>query len=36
MYDILPLTSAESYLAYIGDQTIIDTKDEDLRKAASL
>jgi hypothetical protein len=23
-----------SYLAYIGDQTIIDTKDEDLRKAA--
>jgi hypothetical protein len=32
---IMPLTSAESYLAYIGDQTIIDTKDEDLRKAAA-
>lgn len=31
---IQPLTSSESYLAYIGDQTIVDTKDEDLRKAA--
>lgn len=31
---ILPLTSSESYLAYIGDQTIIDTKDESLREAA--
>ncbi len=31
---ILPLTSSESYLAYIGDQTIIDTKDETLREAA--
>jgi hypothetical protein len=31
---ILPLTSAQSYLAYIGDQTIIDTKDEELRQAA--
>ena len=31
---ILPLTSSESYLAYIGDQTIVDIKDEDLRKAA--
>ncbi len=31
---ILPLTSSESYLAYIGDQTIIDTRDEDLRKSA--
>ena len=31
---ILPLTSAESYLAYIGDQTIIDTKDEGLRQQA--
>jgi hypothetical protein len=31
---ILPSTSAESYLAYIGDQTIIDTKDESLRQAA--
>jgi hypothetical protein len=31
---ILPLTSAESYLAFIGDQTIIDTKDESLRQAA--
>lgn len=32
---ILPLTSSESYLAYIGDQTIIDTKDESLRQAAA-
>jgi hypothetical protein len=24
---ILPLTSSESYLAYVGEQTIIDTKD---------
>jgi hypothetical protein len=32
---ILPLTSTESYLAYIGDQTIIDTKDESLRQAAA-
>ena len=31
---ILPSTSAESYLAYIGDQTIIDTRDEGLRQAA--
>ena len=31
---ILPLTSSESYLAYIGDQTIIDTKDEALREEA--
>jgi hypothetical protein len=31
---ILPSTSAQSYLAYIGDQTIIDTKDESLRQAA--
>ena len=31
---ILPLTSSESYLAFIGDQTIIDTKDESLRQAA--
>jgi hypothetical protein len=31
---ILPSTSSESYLAYIGDQTIIDTKDESLRQAA--
>jgi hypothetical protein len=31
---ILPLTSNESYLAYIGDQTIVDTKDENLRQAA--
>jgi hypothetical protein len=32
---ILPLTSTDSYLAYIGDQTIIDTKDEDARQAAA-
>ena len=31
---ILPLTSADSYLAFIGDQTIIETKDESLRLAA--
>jgi hypothetical protein len=31
---ILPLTSSESYLAFVGDQTIIDTKDESLRQAA--
>ena len=31
---ILPLTGSESYLAYIGDQTIIDTKDETLRQEA--
>ena len=31
---ILPSTSSESYLAYVGDQTIIDTKDESLRQAA--
>ena len=31
---ILPLTSNESYFAYVGDQTIVDTKDESLRQAA--
>ncbi len=31
---ILPLTSSESYLAFIGDQTIVDTRDESLREAA--
>jgi len=31
---ILPLTSSESYLAFIGDQTIVDTKEESLRQAA--
>jgi hypothetical protein len=31
---ILPLTSSESYLAFIGDQTIVDTRDEGLRQAA--
>jgi hypothetical protein len=31
---IMPLTSSESYLAYVGDQTIIDTRDEGLRQAA--
>src|ERR1700683_4084695 len=29
---IVPLTSSESYLAFIGDQTIIDVRDEDMRK----
>jgi hypothetical protein len=32
---IMPLTSSESYLAYIGDQTIVDTKDEAARQAAA-
>jgi hypothetical protein len=32
---ILPLTSSQSYLSYIGDQTLIDTKDESLRQAAA-
>jgi hypothetical protein len=31
---ILPLTSSESYLAFIGDQTIVDTRDDSLREAA--
>jgi hypothetical protein len=31
---VLPLTSSQSYLSYIGDQTVIDTKDESLRQAA--
>jgi hypothetical protein len=31
---IVPLTSSNSYLAYIGDQTIVDTKDEALRQEA--
>jgi hypothetical protein len=32
---ILPLTSSESYLAYVGDQTVVDTKDESLRQSAA-
>jgi hypothetical protein len=32
---ILPLTSSESYLAFVGDQTIVDTKVESLRQAAA-
>src|SRR6202021_562564 len=32
---ILPLTSSESYLAYVGEQTIIDTKDEFARREAA-
>jgi hypothetical protein len=32
---ILPLTSSESYLAYVGDQTVIDTRDESLRQSAA-
>ena len=31
---ILPLTSHQSYLAYVGEQTVVDTKDEGLRQAA--
>ena len=32
---IMPLTSSDSYLAFIGDQTIIDTKDETARQEAA-
>jgi hypothetical protein len=32
---ILPLTSSDSYLAFVGDQTMVDTKDESLRQAAA-
>jgi hypothetical protein len=32
---ILPLTSSESYLAFVGEQTIIDTKDELARREAA-
>jgi hypothetical protein len=32
---IAPLTSTESYLAYVGEQTIVDTKDESLRQVAA-
>jgi hypothetical protein len=32
---ILPLTSSESYLAYVGDQTVVDTRDESLRQSAA-
>jgi hypothetical protein len=31
---ILPLTSSQSYLAYVGDQTVVDTRDESLRQSA--
>lgn len=31
---ILPLTSHQSYLAYVGEQTVVDTRDESLRQAA--
>jgi hypothetical protein len=31
---IVPLTSSNSYLAYVGEQTIIDTKAETLRQEA--
>jgi hypothetical protein len=31
---VAPLTSSESYLAYVGDQTIVDTKAEALRQEA--
>jgi hypothetical protein len=31
---ILPLTSSQSYLAYVGEQTVVDTRDESLRQAA--
>ena len=31
---ILPLTSSQSYLTFIGDQTVVDTSDESLRQAA--
>jgi hypothetical protein len=31
---IVPLTNSNSYLAFIGDQTIVDTRDEALRQQA--
>jgi hypothetical protein len=31
---IVPLTDSNSYLAFIGDQTIVDTRDETLRQQA--
>ena len=33
---ILPLTSNDTYLAYIGDQTIVDLKDDEARRQAAM
>jgi hypothetical protein len=33
---ILPLTSNDTYLAYIGDQTIIDLRDDEARRQAAM
>jgi hypothetical protein len=33
---IMPLTSNDSYLAYIGDQTIVDLKDDEARRQAAM
>jgi hypothetical protein len=33
---ILPLTSNDTYLAYIGDQTIVDLKDDEARRHAAM
>jgi hypothetical protein len=33
---IMPLTSNDTYLAYIGDQTIVDLKDDEARRQAAM
>ena len=33
---ILPLTSNDTYLAYVGDQTIVDLKDDEARRQAAM
>ena len=33
---IQPLTSSDSYLAYVGDQTIVDLKDDEARRQAAM
>ena len=33
---IMPLTSSESYLAYIGEQTIVDTREDEAARQAAI
>jgi hypothetical protein len=33
---IMPLTSNDTYLAYVGDQTIVDLKDDEARRQAAM
>jgi hypothetical protein len=33
---ILPLTSNDTYLAYVGDQTIVDLRDDEARRQAAM